>query len=52
MKQKVRKPKHDDFSRAVARSLRRAAKEARKVARMYGTPVYIMKDGKIVAEKP
>lgn len=52
MKAKSRKPKHDEFSRAVGRSLRRAAKEARKVARMYGTPVYVMKDGKVVAEKP
>lgn len=52
MKQKAAKPKHDDFSRAVGRSLRRAAKEARRVARMYGTPVYVMKNGKIVAEKP
>jgi hypothetical protein len=52
LKPKARKPKHDDFSRAVARSLRRAAKEARRIARMHGTPVYIMKNGKIVAEKP
>ncbi len=52
MKQKPKRPKHDDFSRAVGRSLRRAAKQARKVAKMYGTPVYIMKNGKVVAEKP
>lgn len=52
MKAKTTKPKHSEFSRAVGRSLRRAAKEARRVARMYGTPVYVMKDGKIVAEKP
>lgn len=52
MTAKARKPKHDEFSRAVGRSLRRAAKEARKIARMHGTPVYIMKDGKVVAEKP
>jgi hypothetical protein len=52
MNPKPKLPKHDDFSRAVGRSLRRAAKQARKIARMYGTPVYVMKDGKIVAEKP
>lgn len=52
MKAKASKPMHDEFSRAVARSLRRAAKEARKIARMYGTPVYVMKNGKLVAEKP
>ena len=42
----------DDFSLAVARSLRRAGKEARRVARMHGTPIYVLKNGKIVAEKP
>ena len=52
MKAKATKPKHDDFSRAVGRSLRRAAKAACKIARMYGTPIYILKDGKVVAEKP
>ena len=45
-------PKPNEFSKAVGRSLRRAAKEARKIARMYGTPVYVMENGKIVAEKP
>ena len=42
----------NDFSLAVARSLRRAGKEARGVARMHGTPIYVLKNGKIVAEKP
>jgi hypothetical protein len=41
-----------EFSAAVGRALRRAAKVARKTARMYGTPIYIWKDGKVVAEKP
>ena len=41
-----------EFSAAVGRALRRAAKVARKTARMYGTPIYIVKNGKIVAEKP
>jgi len=41
-----------DFAAQVGRALRRAAKAARKTARMYGTPIYIMRDGKIVAEKP
>jgi hypothetical protein len=52
MSPKPPKPKHDDFSRAVGRSLRRAAKQARKIAKMHGTPVYVMKNGKVVAEKP
>jgi len=41
-----------DFAVQVGRALRRAAKAARKTARMHGTPIYIMRDGKIVAEKP
>lgn len=41
-----------EFSAAVGRALRRAAKNARKIARMHGTPVYYWRDGKIVAEKP
>jgi hypothetical protein len=37
---------------AAGRALRRAGKVARKTARMYGTPIYIEKDGKIVAQRP
>jgi hypothetical protein len=32
--------------------LKRAAKMARKTAKMYGTPLYFWKNGKVVAEKP
>jgi hypothetical protein len=49
---KKRAPKQDDFTRAIGRALRRAAKVARKTARQHGTPVYIWRDGKVVAEKP
>lgn len=52
MRAKARKPKPNQFSRAVGRALRRAAKRAREVARMHGTPIYIWKDGKVVAVKP
>ena len=48
----AKRPKPDDFSRAVGRALRRAGKRARETARMYGTPIYVMKDGKVVAIKP
>ena len=40
------------FSQAVGRALRRAAKVARKTARMYGTPIYVWENGKVVAKKP
>lgn len=41
-----------EFALQVGRALRRAAKAARKTARMYGTPVYVLRNGKIIAEKP
>lgn len=30
----------------------RAAKRVREIARRFGTPIYDIKDGRIVAEKP
>ena len=44
--------RNSEFSRGVAKGIRRAAKTARKVARMHGTPVYFWKNGRVVAEKP
>jgi hypothetical protein len=52
MKRKTKDQTSKEFSAAVGRALRRAAKVARKTARTHGTPVYYWKDGKIVAEKP
>jgi hypothetical protein len=40
------------FAAGVGRALRQAAKIARKTARMHGTPIYIVEDGEIVAERP
>ena len=40
------------FVRSVGRALRRAAKAARKTARIHHTPIYIWKDGKVVVKKP
>jgi len=40
------------FAMAVGRGLRRAAKAARKTARAHGTPIYIWRDGKVIAQKP
>ncbi|MGI8603169.1 MAG: hypothetical protein ACR2OZ_09225 [Verrucomicrobiales bacterium] len=36
----------------AGRALRRSARVARKTARAHGTPIYIWKNGKVVAEKP
>ncbi len=40
------------FARSVGRALRRAAKVARKTARMHNTPICVWKDGKVVLIKP
>jgi hypothetical protein len=42
----------ESFSETVGRALRRAAKAARKTAKMYGTPIYVWENGKVVAKKP
>lgn len=52
MKKTRKKKDTEDFAVLVGRALRRAARTARKTARMHGTPIYIWRDGKIVAEKP
>lgn len=52
MKAVKKKTNGKEFALQVGRALRRAARVARKTARMYGTPIYILRDGKIVAEKP
>ena len=52
MKAKNIKNNSKNFPTAIGRALYRAGLTARKTARMYGTPVYILRDGKVVAEKP
>jgi predicted ABC-type ATPase len=47
-----KKSKEFDRASAAGRALRRAARVARKTARMHGTPIYVLRDGKVVAEKP
>lgn len=45
---------HQEWLAGIERALKRAAEEARRVARFYGTPIYVQdeKSGKIVALKP
>lgn len=52
MKPKRSKQETHDFAARVGKALRRAQVSARKTARMHGTPIYIWRDGKVVAEKP
>ncbi len=46
------KNKPSKFARDVGAALRDAARTARKTARMYGTPIYVWENGKVVAKKP
>jgi hypothetical protein len=52
MKVPARPKRPERFAAGVGRALRLAAKTARKTARMHGTPIYIVQDGKIVAKRP
>ena len=47
-----KKPRPQSFAAEVGRALRRADAAARRTARMHGTPVYVWKNAKVVAEKP
>jgi len=48
----LKRRKANPLTTAAGKVLVRAGKVARNTARMYGTPVYFEKNGKIVAEKP
>lgn len=36
----------------VERALLRAGQSARRTARMYGTPLYVWENGKVIAKRP
>jgi hypothetical protein len=40
------------FAAGVERALIRAEEAARRTARMYGTPLYVWENGKVVAKRP
>jgi hypothetical protein len=46
------KEANDAFFKGVTRAMKRAAKEARRMARIHGTKVWVMIDGKVVGLKP
>ncbi len=49
---KTRNDKYKSSLTGAGRALRRAALVARKTARLHGTPIYLWRNGKVVAEKP
>jgi hypothetical protein len=44
--------RQESFAAGVGRGLRRPAETAREVARMYGTPIYVWENSKVVAKDP
>ena len=52
MKATTAKTPKTEFAAAAGRVLRRSAKVARKTAKMHGMPIYISRNGKIVAVQP
>jgi hypothetical protein len=52
MKRRNGKYTSKTFAAVVGRALRRARLVAVKTARAHGTPIYIWRDGKVVAQKP
>jgi hypothetical protein len=44
--------KQPEFAARVGRALLRAGESARRTARMYGTPLYVVEKGRIVAKRP
>jgi hypothetical protein len=52
MKTKKRSRRPEDFATGMGRALRQAGRSARKIARMYGTPIYVWENGRVVARKP
>ena len=51
-KEPQKKVPPSDLTQRVGAALKRATKRARETARMHGTKLYFLRDGKIVAEKP
>jgi hypothetical protein len=52
MSKGIQKPRTDAYIATITRALKRAAKEARRVAKMHGTKIWVEKDGKIVGLDP
>jgi hypothetical protein len=51
----MKKQAHDtpkELARKAGNALRRAARNAHRIAAAYGTPIYVERNGKIIALKP
>ena len=52
MKKPNPNPENTRFFQSVKRAMPAAARRARKTAKMYGTPICIWQDGKVVTKNP
>ncbi len=52
MKKAITSPENKRFFDSVKRAMPAAARRARKIAKIYGTPIYVWEKGKVVAKKP
>jgi hypothetical protein len=52
MKKPIPPKTAESFAAGVGRGLQLAARSARKIARAYGTPLYVWENGQVVAKKP
>jgi hypothetical protein len=48
----AKKLQHTAHTRRIEKALIRSGDAARRMARMYGTPIYVWENGKVVARKP
>jgi hypothetical protein len=48
----AKKPRHTPHTRRIEKALIRSGDAARRMAKMYGTPIYVWENGKVVARKP
>jgi len=48
----AKKLQHTAHTRLIEKALIRSGDAARRMARMYGTPIYVWENGKVVARKP
>lgn len=52
MKKAKHSQQHADFIASATKAMKAAAKEARRIAKMHGTKIWVEKDGKIVGLDP
>jgi hypothetical protein len=47
-----KRPESSSLTKSADRALTRAARRARETARLYGTPIYVSRRGKVTSLKP